>query len=68
MTRDRPVGNKVTSTKCQSRVSHVQIQRAIAIVSDAQIEGEVSVTPKSGFLRNNRKTYYNTFAASAVLA
>jgi len=29
--------------------------------------GKVSVTPKSRLSRNNRKTYYNNFAASAVL-
>jgi len=68
LTRVRPVGNKVTSTKCHSWVSHVQIQSTIASVNDAQIEGKVSVTPKSWLLRNNRKTHYNTFAASAVLA
>jgi len=32
------------------------------------IEGKVSVAPKSWFLCNNRKTSYNTFAASAELA
>jgi len=31
-------------------------------------EGKVSVTPNSLLSRNNRKTYYNAFAASAVLA
>jgi len=45
----------------------VQTQCTIALVSDAQIEGKVSVTPKSRLARNNRKTYYN-FAASAMLA
>ena len=37
-------------------------------LSDAQIEGKVSVTLKSRLARNNKKTYYNNFAASAVLA
>jgi len=36
-------------------------------LSDAQTEGKVSVTPKSWLSRNNRKTYYNTFAPSAEL-
>jgi len=36
LNRDRPVGNKVTSTKCQSKVSYVQTQCIIALVSDAQ--------------------------------
>jgi len=40
----------------------------IAFVSDAQTEGKVSVTPKSCLSRNNGKTYYNTFVASAELA
>jgi len=40
ITRDRPVGNKVTNTKCQSWESHLQIQCAIALVSDAQTEGK----------------------------
>ena len=31
-------------------------------------EGKVSVTPKSLLVLNNRKTYYNTFAVSAVPA
>jgi len=35
-------------------------------LSDAQIEGKVSVTLKSRLARNTKKTYY--FAASAVLA
>jgi len=46
ITRNRPVGNIVTNTKFQ-RVSHVQMQCTIASVSDAQVEGKVSVTPKS---------------------
>jgi len=37
-------------------------------VSDAQTKGKVSVLPKSWLPCNNRKTYYNTFAASAELA
>ena len=32
------------------------------------MEDKVSFTPKSLLLRNNRKTYYHTFAASAELA
>jgi len=40
----------------------------MASVSDAQIEGKVSVTPKSWLLRNNMITYHNTFAASTLLA
>jgi len=40
----------------------------IALVRDAQTEGKVSITPKSWLPCNNRKTYYNTFAASAELA
>ena len=36
-------------------------------LSDLQIEGIVSGTPKSRLSRN-RTTYYNTFAASAVIA
>jgi len=44
------------------------MQCTIALVSDAQTEGKVSVTPKSWLPRNNRKTYYNTFAASTELA
>jgi len=67
ITRDRPVGNIVTNTKCQSWVSHVPMQRTITLVSDAQTEGKVSVTPKSWLPCNNRKTYYNTFMASAKL-
>jgi len=51
ITRDRLVGNIVTNTKFQSWVGY----------------HKVSVTPKSWFPRNNRKTYYNT-AASAELA
>jgi len=58
--RDRPVSNTVTNIKCQSWVSHVQIQSTITLVSDAQTEGKVSVTPKSWLPRNNTKTYYNT--------
>jgi len=58
ITRDRPVGNIVTNTKCQSWVSHVQIQYTIALVSDAQTEAKVSVMPKSWLPRNNRKTYF----------
>jgi len=37
----------VTSTKCPSLISHVQIQCTITLVSDAQTEGKVSGTPKS---------------------
>jgi len=45
------------------------MQCTIALVSDAQIlEGKESVAPKSRLPRNNRKTHYNTFAASAELA
>ena len=44
------------------------MQCNIAFVSDAHTEGKVSVTPKSWLPRNNRKTYYNTFAVSAELA
>jgi len=44
------------------------MQFIIALVSDAQTEGKVSVTPKSLLPRNNRKTYYNTSAAPAELA
>jgi len=47
ITRGRPVGNRVTNTKCQSWVSHAQMQCIIALVSHAQTEGKVSVTPKS---------------------
>jgi len=47
LTRDRPFGNKITSAKCQSWVTHVQIQYTIALLSNAQIKGKVSVTPKS---------------------
>jgi len=67
LTRDRPVDVKITSTKCQSCVSHVQIQCAIALVSDAQ-------KVKCLLLHLNRYCYaiiekhYNTSAASAVLA
>jgi len=46
----------------------VQIQCTVALVSDAQTEGKVSVTPKSWLSRNNRKAYYNAFAASAQQA
>jgi len=53
ITRDRPVGNIVTNTKCQIWVSHVQMQCTIAF--DAQTEGKVSVTPKSWLPRINRK-------------
>jgi len=67
ITRNRPVGNIVTNTKCQ-RVSHVQMQCTIASISDAQVEGKVSVTPKSWLPHISIKTYYNTFAASAELA
>ena len=58
----------MTSTKCPSLISHVQIQCTITLVSDAQTEGKVSGTPKSWLPCNNGKTYYNTFATSAVLA
>jgi len=69
ITCDRPVGDIVTNTKCQSWVSHVQMQCTIALVrDDALTEGKVSVTPKSWLIRNNRKTCYNTFVASAELA
>ena len=68
ITCDRPVGNIVTNTKRKRWVSHVQMQCTIGLVSDAQTEGKMSVTPKSWLSRNNRKTYYNTFAASAKLA
>jgi len=44
------------------------MQCTITLVSDAQTEGKVSVTPKWWLSRNNRKTYYNTFAASAELS
>jgi len=44
------------------------MQCTIALVSDAQTEGKVPVTPKSWLPRNNRKMYYNTFAASAELS
>jgi len=44
ITRDRPVGNIVTSTKCQSWVSHVHMQCTIGLVSDVQWSG----TPRSG--------------------
>ena len=40
----------------------------MALVSDTQTEGKVSVTPKWWLSRNNVKTYYNTLAASAKLA
>ena len=45
-----------------------QPQNAKVRLSNAQIGCKVSFTPKSRLSRNNRKTYYNTFAASAVLA
>jgi len=45
ITRDRPVGNKVTNTISHAEVSHVQIQCTIAV--DALTEGKVSVSPKS---------------------
>jgi len=45
----------------------VQIQCTIALASDAQTEGKVSVTPRSWLPRNNRKIYYNNFVASAEL-
>jgi len=38
----------------------------IILVSDAQTEGKVSVTPKSQLPRNNRKTYYNTYQADKL--
>jgi len=45
------------------------MQCTIALVSDdAQTEGKVSVAPQSWLPCNNRKTYYNTFVASAMLA
>jgi len=68
ITCDRPVGIIVTNTKCESWVSHVQIQCSIALVTHAKTEGKVSVTAKSWLPRNNRKTFYNTFVASAQLA
>jgi len=46
----------------------MQIQCTIALASDAQTEGKVSVTPRSWLPRNNRKIYYNNFVASAELA
>jgi len=53
ITRDRPVGDTVTNTKCQSWVSHVQMQCTIALViDDAQTEGEVSFPPKSWLPHN----------------
>ena len=36
--------------------------------SDAQTEGKLSITPKSWLPCNNRKIYYNIFAASAKKA
>jgi len=39
----------------------------IALVSDAQTDGKVSVSHKSWLPCDNRKTYYNIFAASAEL-
>jgi len=68
ITRDRPVGDIVTNTKCQSWVSHMQMQCTIALVSDAQTDGKVSVTPKSWLPRNSKETYYNTFTTSVELA
>jgi len=44
------------------------MQCTIALVSDAQTEGKVSVTLKSWLPRNNRKKYYSTFTASAEQA
>ena len=44
------------------------MQCTIALASNAQTERKVSVTPKSWLPRKNRKTRYNTFAASAKLA
>jgi len=46
----------------------MQCRRTFPLVSDAQTEGKVSVTPKSWLPRNNRKTYYHIFAASTELA
>ena len=45
ITHDRLVGNRATNTICQSWVSHVQMQCTIALVSDEQTAGKVSVTP-----------------------
>ena len=45
------------------------MQYTIALVSDAQTESKVSITPKSWWSpRDNRKTYCNTLVASAELA
>ena len=66
LTRDRPVGKEVTGTKCQSWVSHVQIQCTIALVSDAQIEGTASSNHDCPAITGKHIT--NTFAASALLA
>jgi len=46
---------------CASTVCH-------RLSRDVQIEGKVSVMPKSWLSHNNRKTCHNTFAASGVLA
>jgi len=49
------------SITCANAVYH-------RLVSDVHTEGKVSITPKSWLPRNNAKTYYNAFAASAELA
>ena len=46
----------------------MQCTVTITNISDAQTESKLSVTPKSWLPSNNRKKYYNTFAASAELA
>jgi len=50
LTNSRSTGRykvtRLTSTKCQSCVSHVQTQCTITIVSHSQIEGKASIKPK----------------------
>jgi len=69
--RYRPVSNKVTNANCQSWVSYVQIQCRLHCVAYHRLgkwctewgQTKVSVSHKSWLPRNNRKTYYNAFAA-----
>ena len=64
ITRDRLVGNKAINTICLSWVSHMQNTVYHRLWCT---DRRLSVTPKPWLPHNNRKTHYNTFAASVEL-
>jgi len=77
ITRDWPVGDIVTNNIYKmpklstSITSAMQMQCTIALVSDAQTQQKAKCLlhlNHNWLPCNNRKTYYNTFAASAELA